>query len=335
MATPALSHSFQLILMCIHLGVATILWFSMIYIIHHFCLNISREKISITGKILAITFILLSLLALGFHTTDVFFVYQPASIASNQTFFFIVTLGRVLFFALQIYLSLIIFFERLLAVFCHTKFRISVYITRSYQCFWIFFPASGLFVFALSLITGSTDSRTWKLICSITGFILLTLVMISLLILYIVKLISVYKSIEFANDKFLVNAITKTTILASFSILITIFNIIIIASSGGNPSSDAVQWLQFFMTLCNIYINFLCVVLFYHHFKPLYTKCCSCFDTKCNKCWEVLVVDTLMLAHMIQTNSASTHTSKSNQEHRSKKEETDEVTPVETVTVAI
>ena len=49
--------------------------------------------------------------------------------------------------------------------------------------------------------------------------------------------------------------------------------------------------MQAYVTMTDVFTNFLCVILYYKQFKPIYGKLCSCLDNICNKCWSKLVAD--------------------------------------------
>ena len=51
-------------------------------------------------------------------------------------------------------------------------------------------------------------------------------------------------------------------------------------------------WIQTYITMMDIFTNFLCVVLYYTPFKPLYGRLCSCCDSVCSDCWTNCVTAT-------------------------------------------
>eukprot|EP01084_Bolivina_argentea_P289395 496945_1 len=120
------------------------------------------------------------------------------------------------------------------------------------------------------------------------NYILLIIVCISIVILYVYKLVIVYT--VFNKDIILIKLITKTSILAITSIifsLITIF--LMIYKYGTNTDIFYVHAI----TSIDILTNFLCIMLGFQYFENHYNKLCGlCLHKQCELCW-VCIVDKL------------------------------------------
>ena len=132
-------------------------------------------------------------------------------------------------------------------------------------------------------------------ISSITTLMSLLLVTISLVILFIHKLVQVYRNLnEREHNKeteFLMEPITKVTILSSISLFITLMNAFLwgIYNFSGNPR---IIWnICVYISTLDLYSNFICVLFCEKAFKDKYFMICSCLDLKCRDCWRSIVVD--------------------------------------------
>ena len=215
----------DLALVIIHTGASLSLFTVIIYFFYQFLKNLSDEKLTKLGKILGILFLIVTCIAIPLQN-----VYKAQKCYNIPTVVISITLPSYLTaFTLQLYLLLIIFFERLSTVFATTKFRLGIYTIRFYTTFWILFPFIIIIVFGMTIVVPSIGkSQIWAMGTSLSAMTLLLGTMISLVVLYLYKLVQVYKSIEFGSNQFLVNAITKTTLLTSFSIGITLMDMIIV-----------------------------------------------------------------------------------------------------------
>eukprot|EP01083_Nonionella_stella_P084486 233882_1 len=126
----------------------------------------------------------------------------------------------------------------------------------------------------------------------IYAFLLLLFhLMISLGILFIYKLITVYRNGCIASNDVYVCAITRTTILCSISISMSFVAIIGCTFYHLDTSNHTAVWLTRFLTLADVYSNTLCVVMCYKCFLPIYDKLCIHLDAMCRRCWIKIVRD--------------------------------------------
>ena len=118
----------------------------------------------------------------------------------------------------------------------------------------------------------------------IIAFIILT---ISMLILFVRRLIHVYKSLEFVDRSFAVEAITRVMVLTSISLLMTLLDALTWIT--GHLWLDKFPRALSYVLLLDIYTNFLCVGLSYTVFKMFYNNWCSYIDKCCRNCWIGLI----------------------------------------------
>ena len=85
--------------------------------------------------------------------------------------------------------------------------------------------------------------------------------MIFLLILFICKLIQVYQSVTPQNSQSLVKPITRTTILTTIATIMTFTTSIFLSVHSIFSDSILFIWIVTIIALCNMYINFICIIL--------------------------------------------------------------------------
>ena len=124
---------------------------------------------------------------------------------------------------------------------------------------------------------------------------------IYLVSIFIYKLINVYQKsdITCSDDKYLVNVITKVSLLT----FISTSNVIIsVTCSGLRPVFNySVHWDLFVTVIMNLdmFSNFLCVYLAEKYFKSWYNKLCGCGHVRCTKCWNFCLGNDMDIKNMI------------------------------------
>ena len=114
----------------------------------------------------------------------------------------------------------------------------------------------------------------------------------SLVIIFISKLIQVYKSIKYEGNQFLIKPITKITILSSISISITFISILLFATFITIKSQNLfIEIAGSWIGLLDLYTNFLCVIICYGPFKMYYMVLCKCVDKRCFRCWSYMITN--------------------------------------------
>eukprot|EP01084_Bolivina_argentea_P088060 158978_1 len=183
-------------------------------------------------------------------------------------------------FAIQSYLLLWIFFVRLKKVFKKSPLRLSNISNYTYI---------GMFSGMIILCFIGT-------ICifvqpELMGFIelaflgLFAMVMLSLVLLFVYKLIRVYRinSGMDNKDEDLISAITKTTLLTTISISITITNGIFTAL-WDSENNIVFRWFCHYIVLVDVFTNFICIIMSYKIYKGYYLVICRFIDSKCRDC---------------------------------------------------
>jgi len=191
----------------------------------------------------------------------------------------------VLSLVFQFETLILIFFERVQRVFENTPLRLSKCITNIHYF--------GFFIFGIQNVTitififGDIGSGFVKLMLSTIGFIITISLTSSLLIVFVGRLLRVYKSLEFVDNSFAVNAITRLMVLTSISLIMTFLDVL----SFVIHAVSEVKYKRGFtyVILLDVFTNFLCVSLSYAAFKNYYTAICSCYDHQCRICWTKVI----------------------------------------------
>ena len=190
-------------------------------------------------------------------------------------------------YVIQTLLLLGILFARLYFVFKRSSFALSTTAIKSY---WIFFSLVVVdYISAGIVFANPVVGTTFGLTIIASAFAMLIIMVVWLVILFLYKLIQVYK-IQKGNDKSgLVGVITKTSILTIISIFATLLNALT-AIAGAGDYHNLIAVFDF-MT------NFWCIILSFNGYHDWYRKMCGYCDSKCAACLYKIV-----LIKMNQTN---------------------------------
>ena len=280
-----------------HTSIVTILTCSVIFVMYQLITNRKMEKFSCIAKSCGHIFTLSILLCLFCS----FFVFGGKCYQISWNLYQFSLLIYYLMFGIQSYALIVIFFNRINRVFNGTPFQLSKCTANIFKFFIIVLPCYmviGLILFGLCT-SGCKSSA--PLIANIFLLIYIGL-LISLLVLFIYKLVQVHNGD--ANNDILIGAITKMTILASFSVVITFLDgITTVFYFQANDSWS--EWIATFVSMSDIYTNFICIIFCYKVFKPYYNKICKCCDRKCRKCWKRVIVDRSDARKMMEIHSKS------------------------------
>ena len=191
-----------------------------------------------------------------------------------------------LLYVLQTMLLLWILFARLYFVFDDTTFALSSVTIKLYLVSY------ALFIIA-SIVTAIVYSNCRELyiipIIMILLLIMFIFILIALVSLFIYKLAQVHKSVDAQNsNSTLIEVITKTSVLATFSILSTLLLIagFIWKRSIDSPHTSALFAL---LTIFDTTANFWCVILNNRSFNDWYLKLCGRCNSQCIVCWNKIV----------------------------------------------
>ena len=182
-------------------------------------------------------------------------------------------------FIIQTLVFLGALFYKLYTVFRETRLRLS----RFTSTLWMFMY--GLTA-VLCIVSGFAYSLYRKsfLIPILSAFvgILLMILIVFVIFMYLYKLVIVYKSSS--QDTELLALITKTSLLASISIFVSIFTFILVALL---PviNSPHFGFAYNIIVGVDMYSNFLSIFLSYRYFENFYFKLCHCCNSKCQYFW--------------------------------------------------
>eukprot|EP01083_Nonionella_stella_P186754 684668_1 len=264
-----------------------------IYVLFKFISAIREEKLSKFGKTCSVIFLISTPIALLFWGL----ISTSRCTGLPHEFLFFPAIFIVLYVTQSITL-LLIFFNRILNVFRPTKFGLSHCTTNVYIALFVFELISG----ALMGIAYILEMGTIALVLIALFFVTLVILIISLVILFIYKLMQVYKCMEEESSTMLATVITKTTILFSISVVATFMDYITIFLRTETPNNRVLNWIQEYITICDLCTNFLCTIMSFKSFKMYYSKICACLDSKCRSCWAEVVNRTnvdVMLAETV------------------------------------
>lgn len=180
----------------------------------------------------------------------------------------------------QTFLLLAILFARLYFVFNGTAYALSPRLIKAY---WIFYILTGI----MFLIAGYAFANLYNtfigLILVGLGFLFYLSLAIILMVLFIRKLIQVYKGLD--SDPTLIATITKTGLLCIVSISSTIL-LVILTLLTPSTKSVHVNLIVGVATTNDLATNFWCTILSFKAFDHWYLKICGCCDSKCKLCWH-------------------------------------------------
>lgn len=215
------------------------------------------------------------------HATSCYAYYHPTSRAKRiYTYIFALHSG---IYGIVLWVMLAIFFIKVYIIFKGTPLHLSQCTRR---CFAVFFIIDVLLPISLAISLLLSDHR--KLISAILllfTFIFAISTLISIISLFINKMIKTYKILM--NDDDLIKIITKTIILTFTSIFITILTflafIIDSVRTGGNPNIWVV--VTTIMGDFDVLTNFLCIIFAYEFNTKYYQIFCGGMDKICHKLW--------------------------------------------------
>eukprot|EP01083_Nonionella_stella_P151643 484860_1 len=286
----------------IHLSITTLLILTSFYASGKLFLNMNLETIYYLDKILLIVFLICTNIGMLSHIFIAisFTCYQMSDLLAVMT-----DLVYILFYCIQSYVLLMIFFRKVKTVFAKTPLRLSRLTANVYKTLFIALPVYMALLLPMHLLI---PLHIWSLFLLFGGFSLIVF-MISLLVLFVYKLVQAMKYNAADDQQDFVYAITKTTILSSISTVITFVDIIAITTSYNNLSDRDVIYYKWFANtigLFDLYTNFACVVLLSKVFQAYYVKLCSCLHAKCSVCIKNLVHhDELSMVSTVISNSSA------------------------------
>lgn len=224
-----------------------------------------------------------------FYPALVMFIFCSCALASIV--FQVISDGLVIsqtlsgsFYGLQYYTLLFVSIIRINIVFKDTQFQLAKCTVNTYKCIFC-----TLFVQLLAIAPIQVIFQEAPIIILI--FIALILLgalgtNISLSVLFVYKLIKVNKNEHTQkNNGYLIDTITKNTILTVTSNAVTI--LVILGLILRSMVSDDVDWvfvMNVLLQFLDVYTNFICIAFTFRHFSTSYNRVCGLCDSKCKKC---------------------------------------------------
>ena len=189
-------------------------------------------------------------------------------------------------FGMASFILIIIFFHRIVRVFKKTPFQLKKITIRIYNISFILLPSWLFAGIALGWIICKSECILVGIVASL--FLLFyILLLISLVSLFIYKLIQVYNNEQDDNGT-LVAAITKLAVLVSLSVFVTFTNMITTVFYF-QYERVWIEWLSIFVAIADLYTNFICVIMCFKAFKSHYDLLCHGLDSICKICWNKIV----------------------------------------------
>ena len=182
-----------------------------------------------------------------------------------------------MFYNIQTLMLLKLLFYRLYKTYNGTRLRLSLTTIRLFIILDII--TSIAFVFGgimYSLFRDGIGGQIWSL-----ASIMVIGETCILLLMFLYKMYTIYKN---SKDIDLVKIITKTSLLALVSTLISILVFISFYFIGIFLTAHY-NYMVDVLLVCDMYTNALCIFLSYKKFNGYYVKLCGCGDSKCQRCW--------------------------------------------------
>ena len=209
----------------------------------------------------------------------------------NTSIYLVIELSAGTFFFMQSYLLPVIFFDKVHNIFKNGSFRLKKYTIYSYRTAFTF---QIFYILITFILRGLQILSSYMLYVMAIGlFFYFLLVTISLVILFIYKLLQVYKNLnkdEYNEEtEFLIEPITKVTILSSISVTMTLINAVFCITYVLYDYSAIVGKFCNYTGTLDVYTNFLCIIFCNKMFKKNYQQICSNLDKRCNNYWKMMV----------------------------------------------
>ena len=210
-------------------------------------------------------------------------VYCPYHLYNkNETAYAITAALLNIFLVIHYYLLLVILFIRIHFVFKGSMWAIKQCTIRIYCCLYI---AMIVFLLSGSMVFVFHEEDTYGLYLIGIVVVIIIGIMIGLMVLYIRKLINVYKLSE--GDQYFMGIITKTTICTLISL--SFFFFAYIPFFAVQSMTGYSYWILDLAVITDIYSNYICVIVAYPMFGTYYVKLCGKLDVKCRLCWGRMI----------------------------------------------
>ena len=194
------------------------------------------------------------------------------------------------FYVIQTLLLLAILFMRLYFIFAETTFALS---QATVGIYWIIYSLCTLLFIAAAIAFANFSQRSIASVIIGSAFLMLIIMMSILIILFLYKMTQVYTGVDHMHQNSnpaLIRIITKTSILASISITLSLLNAIaVILEVLPSTASIHIIFISKLFNVYDVFTNFWCVILSFSGYNNWYLKICKGCDSKCISCWHSIV----------------------------------------------
>ena len=237
--------------------------------------TLSKRKLIYYCGLLFIVFTILALLLLLFIA-----IFS----CTDETIWGTIELACLICHYVQSYFLLLLSNIRIYFVFKGSAMSLSkCYVRSRIIIFSILAGIIIIFAVIIFLLELSSIIAILAKICFFLIFLLVIILSIMTLILFIRKLIQVYRHL--ASNETFIAIITQLSILTLISVSITmviVFLFLIV-------DDPVFNWRFWYLILFDVGSNFWCIMLTFEEMNHWYMNICGCFDSKCRKLWTNIV----------------------------------------------
>lgn len=264
--------------------ISSIILMHISYALYHFIrANINDKNRASKGRIATGVMVIISslILFIAFIGQRSALIYCPP----NWNLFIYIGEFYHLTWPIQTWLLLLIYYQKLNNIFKGTSYQISKCQDIYYKTIFVLLP---VLVFTSVTLKWFGPPNSHLTVVQIL-FLTVLISTISLIVSIINRLRKCYKdTVQVVNDdnKTIINAITKLTILSSFSVsisfLYTLFTVINVVTEF---SIKPLGYVFYFVMILECYTNFVFGIMSFKAFGNYYDNVCQCMHIKCTKCW--------------------------------------------------
>eukprot|EP01083_Nonionella_stella_P210050 760835_1 len=240
-----------------------------------------HERRTKLDKAAELTFLVSTIISMILMVTLTF----DACGAFSDSVFRNVNLYAGVFFLLQCYITLVLFYRKLLRIFNTTAYALTKCTSKIYNTVFILLAVIQCIWFLLQLINFIVTDMPSTVPLVMLSMLLTFILNISMVVLFTSKLIKTMKGIKDIGGQDLLPAISKLTILTVTSVVTTFVDYIWHMWQALQPSlqTDAAFIVTQYIWVLDVFTNFLCIALCYQEFRKYYLKFCGCVDGCCRR----------------------------------------------------
>lgn len=259
------------------------LWLSSLYFIIKYVDNeMQKPKEKKSPKILyygGLIFLIISSICLLFWSTmPMDICYTFISTTEGYTYFKITQYSWLV----QLYFLWLTLFIKLYLIFKDSIYKLSIYTLRFFAVLFTLLPLAMWLIINIIIHVTNDGRYAW------IAFICFGVFSLILSCLFVYKLFKVYRDSqqlrfqdEMNLDDKILSTITRTTILALTSLLMSILCPVILYIYYPSIHYEYGSLMNYEFPILDIYTNFICIALTFSVFNDQYKTVCGFCDTKC------------------------------------------------------